>query len=158
MRGLRYQRDTRPHSCVALEPPPHLAYGMGPWIERLFRFIEMIGITALIASIFGPVYPAFAAFAVGLLSAMASIYLVLPAYEYCRNAVNEGGTVRSRVVGVLLTGALFLVVEVLISYNVVLTTASLINAKINPPVKATAAPTTSAGNRAVRGQTTVANP
>jgi predicted PurR-regulated permease PerM len=106
---------------------------MGKWIERIFRFIEMIGITALIASVFGTGYPGLAAFAVGALSAAASAYLVLPIYEYCRDAVSEGGTRRSQLVGSIVTLILFVGVESLISYKVVLTTAELINSKINPP-------------------------
>ncbi len=112
-----------------------VASAMGSLIERIFRFIEMIGITALIASIFGTVYPAFAEIAVGFLSAAASAYLVLPVYEYCRGAVSEGGTRRSQIVGSIVTVLLFLGVESLISYKVVLTTAKLINSKINPPVE-----------------------
>ena len=110
---------------------------MGKIIERVFRFIEMIGITALIASVFGSKYPTFAAFAVGLLSAAASAYLVLPLYEYVRDAVSEGGTRRARFMGSIVTILLFTGVESLITYKVVLTTAELINAKINPPPKPT---------------------
>jgi hypothetical protein len=111
---------------------------MDKYIERLFRFIEMIGITALIKAVVAPVYPIAGAAAASLLTAAASAYLILPVYEYCLDAIGEGSkNKKAIVVGTIISCALFVFVQVTWLNPLVATISDLIKTTISPAAPVT---------------------
>lgn len=101
-------------------------------IDRIFRFIEMIGITALIKAVVVPAYPAAGEIIVVLLGVGAAAYLINPAVLWSIEALSRGATENKQLLfaGVA-TGILVMLAQVFLLQPLVVLTSNLIKSTLS---------------------------
>lgn len=112
---------------------------MDKFIERIFRFIEMIGITALIKAVIVPVYPLAGDIAVSILTSLTALYLINPLYNYCQETLTKDAkSIKTAAVGVSVTVLLFLFIQLVWLNPLVSTTSDLLKSTVSRPQTKTA--------------------